>query len=204
MKFNKFIDLRLGKTVDFDGCYGVQCVDFIDDYIKNCLGLDIRFYGNAKDWWNERNSSKWLKDNFEFVNPQTTVPKCGDIGVRTSGTYGHIFIVAKTVFDNLLVIYDQNGTGKSDKIQMRTIENKPSNITGILRPKNRSNIDMWGTHIIKENCDVYSGSNFKTKIGYLYKGDEVKFLGTANTHSMVVYPVNNYYKVGVIKRGNLV
>ena len=205
MNFTQFINSRMGKKIDYDGAYGVQCVDFIDDYIVNCLGLRIGFYGNAKDWWLKRNSSSWLKSNFDFLNPRDVIPKKGDIGIRTSGTYGHIFIIAGWNSNNQIIIYDQNGTGKHDKVTLRVIDNTSAKINGILRPKNRSKIDMWGTHIIKSNCNVYSKSDLsdKNKIGYLYKGDEVKFLGTANGHTMVVYPVDNYYKVGVIHKGNI-
>lgn len=203
MNFTQWINSRVGKKIDYDGVYGVQCVDLIDDYIVNCLGLKIGFYGNAKDWWNKRNSNKWLKDNFEFIDPRNTVAQKGDIGIRTSGTYGHIFIVAGWNSSNQIIIYDQNATGSHDKVTMRQISNTADKINGILRPKDRSKIDMWGTHIVKNNCVVYSKSDLTYEIGYLNKGDEVKYLGTANGNIMVVYPVSKYYKVGIIKKGNI-
>ena len=203
MNFTQWLNSRIGKKIDYDGVYGVQCVDLIDDYIVNCLGLKIGFYGNAKEWWLKRNNSTWLKNNFEFLNPQTTIAQKGDIGVRTSGTYGHIFVIAGWNTNNEIIIYDQNATGNHDKVTMRLIPNTTAKINGILRPKNQSKIDRWGTHTIKSNCDVFSCSNLTNKIGYLYKGDEIKYLGTANGHTMVVYPVGKYYKVGVIKKGNI-
>lgn len=204
MKFSQWINSRMGKGVDYDGVYGVQCVDLVDDYIVNCLGLKIGFYGNAKEWWLKRNSSSWLKNNFDFLNPQSTIAQKGDIGVRTSGTYGHIFVIGGWS-DNKIIIYDQNATGNHDKVTMRTITNTSDKINGILRPKKQSNIDKWGTHIIKNSCDVYSCSDMRYDevIGALYKGDEIKYLGTANGHTMVVYPVGKYYKIGIIRKGNI-
>lgn len=34
-----FKENRLGKAVDYDRCYGYQCVDLIKQYMDECLGM---------------------------------------------------------------------------------------------------------------------------------------------------------------------
>ena len=100
MNFDTFVSTFLGKATDYDRAYGVQCVDLILLYIEKCItGKSAGFKGNAKEWWTNRNTSNWLKSNFDFITPtykkDNEVQK-GDIGVKTSGGggNGHIFIIA--------------------------------------------------------------------------------------------------------------
>ena len=138
--FESWVKLYLGKKTDWDGAYGVQCVDLIDCYINKCLGLSIGFWGNAKYWWLNRKTSTWLKNNFEFVTPtyKNGELKKGDIGIRTSGTYGHIFVIAEPSANGSFKYYDQNATGNGDAMTLRTKAFNSSNINGILRPKNQT------------------------------------------------------------------
>lgn len=140
--FESWVNKYLGKRTDYDGAYGVQCVDLIDCYIEKCLGLKKGFWGNAKNWWTDRNSSSWLKKNFDFVTPKykNGELKKGDIGIRTSGTYGHIFVVAGPASGGKFKYYDQNATGNGDKMTLREKAFTSSYINGILRPKNQSNL----------------------------------------------------------------
>ena len=140
--FESWVNKYLGKRTDFDGVYGVQCVDLIDCYIEKCLGLKKGFWGNAKNWWTDRNNSSWLKKNFDFVTPKykNGEMKKGDIGIRTSGTYGHIFVVAGPASGGKFKYYDQNATGSGDKMTLREKAFTSSYINGILRPKNQSNL----------------------------------------------------------------
>ena len=140
--FESWVKKYLGKRTDYDGAYGVQCVDLIDCYIEKCLGLKKGFWGNAKNWWTDRNNSSWLKKNFEFVTPKykNGELKKGDIGIRTSGSYGHIFVVAGSASGGKFKYYDQNATGNGDKMTLREKAFSSSYINGILRPKNQSNL----------------------------------------------------------------
>lgn len=64
----------------------------------------------------------------------------GDIGVKTSGGggNGHIFIIAGGNSNGRFTYYDQNGTGKHDKMSIRMgIPYNKNTINGILRPKNK-------------------------------------------------------------------
>ena len=140
LTFESWVKLYLGKKTDWDGAYGVQCVDLIDCYINKCLGLTIGYWGNAKYWWTDRNKSTWLKNNFEFITPtyKNGELKKGDIGIRTSGTYGHIFVIAEPAANGSFKYYDQNATGDGDAMTLRTKTFNSSNLNGILRPKNQT------------------------------------------------------------------
>ena len=120
MKFSAWVIKFLGKKTNYDGVYGVQCVDLIDCYIHECLGLDKGFWGNAKYWWTNRKSSAWLKKNFVFITPtyKNGELKKGDIGIRTSGTYGHIFVIAEPTNKVKQKKYKQNPTGNPDKMTL--------------------------------------------------------------------------------------
>lgn len=144
MKFTEWIKKYLGKEVDYDGAYGVQCVDLAKSYIKNVLDVTPQAIGNAKEYWNKRKTSKYLKDNFSFITPtyKSGELQAGDIGVRTSGTYGHIFIIAETTKDGKIKYYDTNGLGKHDAMALRTKTYSEKYINGVLRPKNQKNIDL--------------------------------------------------------------
>ena len=70
MNFDTFVSTFLGKATDYDRAYGVQCVDLILLYIEKCItGKSAGFKGNAKEWWLNRKSSTWLKNNFVFITP---------------------------------------------------------------------------------------------------------------------------------------
>ena len=163
MSFEAWVNKYLGKRSDYDGVYGVQCVDLIDCFIDRVLGLTKGFWGNAKYWWLNRNKSEWLKDNFDFITPKYANGelKRGDIGIRTSGTYGHIFVVAESNTNGKFKYYDQNATGNGDKMTLREKPYNSDYINGILRPKNQSNLKAAlpsvqnGTYTLRENCGVY-------------------------------------------------
>ena len=206
MTHSEFFKRYKGKKIDWDSQYGVQCVDLIDQYIVDVIGLKIGFYGNAKLWWQSRNSSDWLKKNFYFITPEFKAyeTRRGDIGVRVSGTYGHVFVIDSVNENGNFSYYDQNGTGTGDAVTLRTKPYNSNYITGILRPKNQSNIDgaeVYGNGYMTQTAYVYSDSLLKNRIGTLYTGDRVCKLGTGNGRTMLCYPVDTYYKVGFIKSG---
>lgn len=144
LDFSAWVKKYKGKKTDWDGVYGVQCVDLIDCYIHQCLGIDKSFWGNAKDWWQKRNTDKWLKANFDFITPKykNGELKTGDIGIRTSGTWGHIFVVAEPTANGKIKYYDQNASGNGDAMSLREKPYTSDYITGILRPKNQKAIGV--------------------------------------------------------------
>lgn len=171
MTFAKWVNTYLGKKTDWDGVYGVQCVDLIDCYIDKCLGLKKGFWGNAKYWWLNRNKSAWLKNNFDFITPsyKNGELKVGDIAIRTSGTYGHIFIIAEPTANGKVKYYDQNADGKGAAMTLRVKPYTSAYINGILRPKNQSVIGAVSTSAtnptFKKGDVITLTTNLKVRTG---------------------------------------
>ncbi len=208
MKFSAWVKKFLGKKTDYDGMYGVQCVDLIDCYIHECLGLDKGFWGNAKYWWINRNSNAWLKKNFEFITPiyKNGELKKGDIGIRTSGTYGHIFVIAEPTKNGKVKYYDQNATGNGDKMTLREKAYNSSTVNGILRPKNQTNlkeVKVYKTVKANGGLFAYSSLNSTTAYTIISNGTKVEIVtasagtktikGKKYTMSKIKYNGATYY-----------
>ena len=215
MTYEKFITKNIGKKIDYDGVYGIQCVDLINQYMTDVLGLKINYFPRyAKSFWLDRNKNSFLLKNFTFLLPTAKLQK-GDIGVRTSGTSGHIFIIDHKS-DDKLYIYDQNATGSGDAMTARIITCDASNITGVLRPKNQKNLKCNKEVIkikLKESpCKQFNTNAYMTKESYVFsnntqesitgfvnKNEKVKLLATGKINSIIQYGVdNNIYKVGIV------
>lgn len=214
LKFSQWVNTYIGKKTDYDGAYGVQCVDLIDCYIDKCLGLTKGFWGNAKYWWINRNSSKWLKDNFEFITPtyKNGELKAGDIGIRTSGTYGHIFIVKESTANGKIKYYDQNYNGTGAGMALREKPYTSDYVNGILRPKNRNNIDTdkkvtkvakYGNAAMTSAQTVYADSDLTLKVGAVNKNERVLQLGTGEGNPIISYKTDSGYKTGFVRKGSV-
>lgn len=204
ISFKEYINSRIGKQIDFDKSYGYQCVDLIDDYIVNYLKLKKGFYGNAKEWVTQYKYSKWLQDNFELtkVKDCNTSIKKGDIGIRTSGEYGHIFIIEKKD-NNTIYYYDQNGDNKERGVTACVAPINPYTIDYILRYKQPKKKIFKSNATILNTTNVFA-SNVKspdTVIGTVYKDERIKVLSHGSVNSIIQYHINNNknYKVGIIK-----
>lgn len=211
MTFEKWVKSYIGKRIDFDGCYGVQCVDLVDHYIYNVIGLKIGYYGNAKTWWENRNTN-WLKTNFTAVTPKYTNGelKAGDIGIRTLGTYGHIFVIAGVNKNGTFDYYDQNATGHGDAMTLRTKPYNKKYITGVLRPKKTVNLPkeqkttMYGNAKMNRGVNTYADSDLSFKVGSVSKNERVIYLGTGEGNPMICYKTSAGYKVGFVTKGVVV
>ena len=214
LKFSKWVNTYIGKRTDYDGAYGVQCVDLIDCYIDKCLGLTKGFWGNAKYWWINRNKSTWLKDNYEFITPtyKNGELKAGDIGIRTSGTYGHIFIVKESTANGKIKYYDQNYNGTGAGMTLREKPYTSDYVNGILRPKNRSNIDTdkkvtkvakYGNAAMTSAQIVYADSDLTLKVGSVSKNERVLQLGTGEGNPIISYKTDSGYKTGFVRKGSV-
>lgn len=196
MKFTEWIKKYLGKKTDFDGAYGVQCVDLAKCYIHNVLGITPQAIGDAKEYWNKRNSSKYLEDNFTPVTPtyKDGDLKAGDIGIRATGKYGHIFVIAEPTKDGKVKYYDQNGLGKGDAMTLREKPYNSKYITGVLRPKNQKNID-----VAKNATTTKKEISYKVKItaGAL----NVRASGSVNSKINDVVHKNEVYTIVETKNG---
>ena len=52
MTFNDFQKKYIGKAVDYDKVAGVQCVDLVDQYLKEVFGITGVYVGGAKELYN--------------------------------------------------------------------------------------------------------------------------------------------------------
>ncbi len=207
ISFDKWVKTYVGKKIDFDGCYGIQCVDLADHYIYNVIGLNIGYFGNAKTWWENRNNS-WIKKNFTAITPQykNGELKAGDIGIRTSGTYGHIFVIAGVNKNGTFDYYDQNATGNGDAMTLRTKPYNKTYINGVLRPVNRANLpkeekNMYGNAKMLTGANTYADSDLSLKIGSVSKNERVEYLGSNEGRPMICYKTIAGYKVGFVAKG---
>lgn len=104
----EFKEKWLDKVIDYDHCYGYQCVDLIKLYLDQCLGYwKIGSLWNAKNLPNNKFFDGWAK-----IKLTTNNAKQWDIVVANNWEYGHVAIVDRIVWDKIRVL-EQNGTGKN-------------------------------------------------------------------------------------------
>ena len=136
MTFDEWVRKNLGRGIDWDGVYGVQCVDLVNHYIYNVLGIRPVMIGNAIEFYRKRNSSTFLKNNFTWIsNTPSFVPKKGDIGVfKTKSGFGHVCVANGVGTTSYFYSYDQNYP-LSRHEPMTKIRHTYPNFLGVLRPK---------------------------------------------------------------------
>ena len=140
MTFDKWVKENLGKGIDYDGTYGVQCVDLAKHYIKNVLGITPQSIGNAIEYYNKRKTSEYLTKNFKWIdNTPEFIPKKGDLCVFTSKSgNGHISVATGEGTTSYFYSYDQNFP-KAKHEPMTKIKHSYTSFLGVLRPKKKKN-----------------------------------------------------------------
>lgn len=143
MTFNKWVKENLGKGIDYDGTYGVQCVDLAKHYIKNVLGITPQSIGNAIEYYNKRKTSEYLTKNFKWIdNTAEFIPKKGDLCVFTSKSgNGHISVATGEGTTSYFYSYDQNFP-KSKHEPMTKIKHSYTSFLGVLRPKKKKSTSL--------------------------------------------------------------
>lgn len=143
MTFNKWVKENLGKGIDYDGTYGVQCVDLAKHYIKNVLGVTPQSIGNAIEYYNKRKTSEYLTKNFKWIdNTAEFIPKKGDLCVFTSKSgNGHISVATGEGTTSYFYSYDQNFP-KAKHEPMTKIKHSYTSFLGVLRPKKKKSASL--------------------------------------------------------------
>lgn len=143
MTFNKWVKENLGKGIDYDGTYGVQCVDLAKHYIKNVLGVTPQSIGNAIEYYNKRKTSEYLTKNFKWIdNTEEFIPKKGDLCVFTSKSgNGHISVATGEGTTSYFYSYDQNFP-KAKHEPMTKIKHSYTSFLGVLRPKKKKSTSL--------------------------------------------------------------
>lgn len=143
MTFDKWVKENLGKGIDYDGTYGVQCVDLAKHYIKNVLGITPQSIGNAIEYYNKRKTSEYLTKNFKWIdNTAEFIPKKGDLCVFTSKSgNGHISVATGEGTTSYFYSYDQNFP-KAKHEPMTKIKHSYTSFLGVLRPKKKKSTSL--------------------------------------------------------------
>ena len=143
MTFNKWVKENLGKGIDYDGTYCVQCVDLAKHYIKNVLGITPQSIGNAIEYYNKRKTSEYLTKNFKWIdNTAEFIPKKGDLCVFTSKSgNGHISVATGEGTTSYFYSYDQNFP-KAKHEPMTKIKHSYTSFLGVLRPKKKKSTSL--------------------------------------------------------------
>ncbi|MBP3464123.1 MAG: CHAP domain-containing protein [Clostridia bacterium] len=185
MNYQEFTSYYNGKSLDYDGVAGVQCVDLVKFYLNKVFGLNPGAWGNAKDYYENFNNISALKNNFtRIANTPSFVPQKGDIVVWGAGlgnTYGHIAIATGEGNTSQFYSYDMNWGGKACKKVLHNYKG----FLGVLRPKDQSKItgsSLFWVRVDKAKACVRNQPNSKTGtlVGsrYLYKGNTFQASGT--------------------------
>ncbi|MFR5876875.1 MAG: CHAP domain-containing protein [Eubacterium sp.] len=213
--FDDWVKVYLGKGIDYDGVYGVQCVDLIKHYVKNVLGVAPQSIGNAIEYYNKRKTSSYLKNNFTWIdNTASFVPAKGDIAVFTSKSgNGHVSVCTGKGTTSYFYSYDQNyPSGKHEP--MTKIKHTYNSFLGVLRPKaqenimnsaksNKPNLKVGGTYTMQSVRKCYKDASSKNpyKVSELSafncdavatrkKGTQVK--ATALSGNWLCYELNGH------------
>ena len=137
--YDDFIKEVNGKSFDFDKVAGIQCVDLLKKYLKECFNLNVpNGFGNAIDYYNDYNNKKLLTNNFERIpNTPSFIPKKGDIMVwnekRGKGA-GHVAICTGEGDIKNFYSYDLNWNGSKS---VKKVKHDYKNVLGVLRYKKK-------------------------------------------------------------------
>ena len=207
MNYNEFVNAYLGKATDYDGGYGVQCVDLIKLYLDKVFNLKIGAIGNAHVYYDNYNKVDILKNNFtRIANTPDFIPNKGDIVVWSTAQgngCGHVAIATGKGTKTYFYSYDQNWDGKA----MKKIYHTYTNVLGVLRPKDQNKILDGGEEEMKvyQNGSteetVYADTDCTVKVGSLNPRESCDCFGIFNDRAMVRYKVDgtNNYKIGFCK-----
>lgn len=209
MYYDEFVEKYIGMSIDYDGVYGVQCVDLIKLYLNKVFDIKAGSWGDAKYYWINFHLRKPLVNAFRKIkNTSNFVPQKGDIcvwnkDVSQNNNSGHISIATGEGDKRAFYSYDQNWNGKP----MKRVKHSYKNFYGVLRAKDQSKINgnnnypkpvKWSNGSTKEL--VYSKSNLKGKIGTLFAFDDADCIYKVKNAYIVLYDtVAGYKKVGFVK-----
>ena len=153
--YQEFINKYNGKGTDWDGRYGVQCVDLAKVYLKEVFNITAGYWGDAHAYFDNFSSHKELTSAFtRITNTADFVPKKGDIVIWSSklnGGPGHIAIASGQGDKKYFYSYDQNWTGNHDKCKL--VKHTYNCVLGVLRPKDQAKITTAVEFKVKVICN---------------------------------------------------
>ena len=135
MTFKDYINSVTNKGIDFDGVYGVQCFDLVNDYVVKVLGAEP-FVGKGSSEIYTNYDNQPSKDKFlRIANSPDFIPQEGDIVVwadSLNGTVGHCAIATGEGTTEWFTSWEQNWTGRNDPCTK--VRHDYSHVLGVLRP----------------------------------------------------------------------
>ena len=206
MNYDEFISTYLGKSFDYDGVSGVQCVDLAKMYLDKVFGIKPGAFGNAKDYYENFNKLP-IKTSFtRIANTANFVPKKGDIVVWGTGLgnkYGHIAIATGEGNASQFYSYDLNW---GSKVVHKVLHNYKG-FLGVLRPNDQTKIIERSDEAVRKYQNgsteetVYADTNCTIKVGSLNPRESCDCFGIFNDKAMVRYKIDetNNYKIGFCK-----
>ena len=182
MTLENFVKQYAGG-VDYDGAYGKQCVDYVNEYAKVVLGIPDAFYAQGIQYayqvfTNYENLPR-VKPHFTRVaNGKTNYPQKGDVVIwskERNGYAGHIAVVLGAT-EHTLTVAEQNYDGKGS---VRTYTYPNYNfVLGWLVPKcfkrNQPAVRVGQNLKLKENAALYNA--YSSQSGVKIIGDFSAFL----------------------------
>lgn len=145
---------QIGKSLDYDGVYGAQCVDLIKYYYAY-LGANA-VLGNGCDY-----ATNALPNGWKRYQRTTSdfIPQPGDIAIWTGG-YGHVAIVTS-----------------SDEVGFNSINQNVKGYVGCVSLWKR-NTEIWG--VIRPDFPSNNSSSGNTTTGLSYSNLHTTFVDTWN------------------------
>ena len=161
MKLSIFFEANKGKSFDYDGVAGVQCVDLIKKYLNDVFGIKAGSWGDAKDYFKLYSWRAPLVENFERIaNTPEFIPCFGDICVF-NGEYGHVCIC--TGVDGTTSKFQSIDLNYGSK-KVKTVTHNYTNFLGVLRPKNLYKVGYTATlktHVYVRTAPTQSATPVK-------------------------------------------
>lgn len=135
MTLNEFVYKNLKKGVDFDGHYGLQCVDLFRQYCQDVWDIpQPEGVTGAVDFFTKYDKKPILKKHLERLSYPAHKPAEGDavvFGTVSGNPYGHIGIVVAS-FPQAVVVLEQDGY-KQDGVKIEWYSYR--NVLGFLRKR---------------------------------------------------------------------
>lgn len=201
MNYQEFINEYNGKSFDYDGVSGVQCVDLIKMYLDKVFNIKAGSWGNAKDYYLNFEKLPISKYFRKIKNTASFIPQKGDICVWGSGLsiYGHISIATGEGDTKYFYSYDLNWGSKNVKKVLHSYRG----FLGVLRYKeNLEEEEKLKTYKNGRTIEtVYADTNCTVKIGSLNPREKCDCYGIFNDRAVVRYKEDGTenYKIGFCK-----
>ena len=167
MTIDAFVKKYAGG-IDYDGMYGKQCVDYVNAYARDVLGVKNAFYGQGIQYayqvFANYEALPYVKEHFiRIANERTNYPLRGDVVVwnkSATSKYGHIAVVLGAT-EHTITVAEQNYDGKGS-VRTYTYGNY-NNVLGWMRARdakpNKPTIQAGETVKLKCRAKLYNANS---------------------------------------------